>query len=118
MIAECQRSNAEPRRQRDTALARRGSDYAGRLTAAVRDGRPGYRCFGWKFAVRPSIRERQLKRPTPDVGTGRLAPSAYGLGWPKTVGPLYPCDRDTFYYGSATGYSDYLVYGGTAASTA
>jgi hypothetical protein len=31
----------------DTALARRGSDYADRLTAAVRDGRPGYRCFGW-----------------------------------------------------------------------
>jgi hypothetical protein len=46
MIAECQRANAEPRRQRDTALARRGSDYTDRLTAAVRDGRPGYRCIG------------------------------------------------------------------------
>jgi hypothetical protein len=33
MIAECQRDNAEPRRQRDRALARRGSDYADRLTA-------------------------------------------------------------------------------------
>ena len=48
MIAECQRADAETRRQRDTALARRGSDYADRLTAAVRDGRPGYRCFGWR----------------------------------------------------------------------
>src|SRR6266478_3672253 len=28
MIAECQHANAEPRRQRDTALARHGSDYA------------------------------------------------------------------------------------------
>jgi hypothetical protein len=54
MIAECQRANAEPQRQRDTALARRGSDYADRLTAAVRDGRPGYRCFGPKPAVRCS----------------------------------------------------------------
>jgi hypothetical protein len=40
MIAECQRANAEPRRQRDTALARRSRIYADRLTAAVRDGRP------------------------------------------------------------------------------
>jgi hypothetical protein len=77
-------------------------------------GDPATAAFGWKFAVRPSIRERQLKRPTPDIGTGRLAPSAYGLGWPKAVGPLYPYDRDTFYYGGATGYSDYPVYGGTA----
>ena len=52
MIAECQRANAEPPRQRDTALAPCGSDYADRLTAAVRDGRPGYRCFGWKLVVR------------------------------------------------------------------
>jgi len=97
------------------------SPAATTLTGSLRrfvTGDPATAAFGWKFAVRPSIRERQLKRPTPDVGTGRLAPSAYGLGWPKTVGPLYPCDRDTFYYGSATGYSDYLVYRGTAASTA
>ena len=31
---------------------------------------------------------------------------------------LNPYDRDTFYYGGTTGYSDYPVYGGTAASTA
>jgi hypothetical protein len=51
MIAECQRANAEPQRQRDTALARRGSDYADRLTATVRDRRPGYRYFGWKAVI-------------------------------------------------------------------
>src|SRR4029077_2956833 len=51
MIAECQRATPEPRRQRETALARRSSDYADRLAAAVGDGRPGYRCFGWKTAI-------------------------------------------------------------------
>ena len=35
----------------DAALARRGSNYADRLTAGVRDGRPGHRCFGWKAAL-------------------------------------------------------------------
>jgi NAD(P)-dependent dehydrogenase (short-subunit alcohol dehydrogenase family) len=46
MIADCQRANAEPRRQHDTALAGRGSDYADRLTAAVRDGRPATAALG------------------------------------------------------------------------
>jgi hypothetical protein len=31
---------------------------------------------------------------------------------------LNPYDRDTVHYGGTTGYSDYPVYGGTAASTA
>jgi hypothetical protein len=46
MIAECQRANAEPRRRRDTALARRGSDYAGRLTARFVTGDPATAALG------------------------------------------------------------------------
>jgi len=56
MIAECQRASAEPRGRRDTALARRGSDYAGRLTAAVRDERPRYRCFGVESDIAAGVR--------------------------------------------------------------
>jgi hypothetical protein len=40
MIAECQRANAEPQRQRDRELARRGSDYADRLTRRFVTGDP------------------------------------------------------------------------------
>jgi len=67
MIAECQRADAETRRQRDTALARRGSDYADRLTAAVRDGRPGYRCFRVEIC-RSAIDPRAAAKAT---NTGR-----------------------------------------------
>src|ERR1700730_3655191 len=75
MIAECQRANAEPRRQRDTALARGGSDYADRLTAAVRDGRPGYRGFGSDSGIGSSISSVQgVKLSSHDLADG--APKA------------------------------------------
>jgi hypothetical protein len=56
MIAECQRANAAPRRQRNATPHWHGSasDFADRLTVAVRDGPPGYRYLGW-FSDLPAL---------------------------------------------------------------
>jgi len=60
MIAECQRSNAEPRRQRDTALARRRSDDADRLTARFATGDPAAAALG---GFRPFRSDELTARP-------------------------------------------------------